>query len=94
MKKNDTVKYLGCTKEQILWRNNDDPRNLLFIGVKYNTSCMKAMDQNLNWNLLHQFAKELGQEGHDYKIHKRSLSDKVSTHKEIVIEYGYKQEEQ
>lgn len=53
---------------------------------------MKAMDQNLNWNLLHQFAKELGQEGHDYKIHKRSLSDTVSTHKEIVIEYGYKQE--
>ena len=50
------------------------------------------MDQNLNWNLLHQFAKELGQEGHDYKIHRRSLSDKVSTHKEIVIEYGYKQE--
>jgi len=51
------------------------------------------MDQNLNWNLLHQFAKQLGQEGHDYKIHKRSLSDTVSTHKEIVIEYGYKQEE-
>ena len=51
------------------------------------------MDQNLNWNLLHQFAKELGQGGHDYKIHQRSLSDTVSTHKEIVIEYGYKQEE-
>ena len=63
-------------------------------SVKYNTSCTEAMDQNLNWNLLHQFAKELGQEGHDYKIHKRSLSDTVSTHKEIVIEYGYKQEEQ
>ncbi len=61
-------------------------------SVKYNTSCIEAMDQNLNWNLLHQFAKELGQEGHDYKIHKRSLSDTVSTHKEIVIEYGYKQE--
>ena len=35
MKKNDTVKYIGCTKEQILWGNNDDPRNLLFIGEKY-----------------------------------------------------------
>ena len=53
---------------------------------------MKAMDQNLNWNLLHQFAEQLGDEGHDYKIHQRSLSNKVSTHKEIVIEYGYKQE--
>jgi hypothetical protein len=51
------------------------------------------MDQNLNWNLLHQFAKELGEEGHDYKIHKRSLSDTVSTHKEIVIEYGYNSKE-
>jgi len=62
-------------------------------SVKYNTSCIEAMDQNLNWNLLHQFAKQLGQEGHDYKIHQKSLSDTVSTHKEIVIEYGYKQEE-
>ena len=46
------------------------------------------MDKKLNWNLLHQFAKELGEDGYDYKIHQRSLSDTITTHKEIVIEYG------
>lgn len=31
----DTVKFLGCTKEQVQWGNNDDPNGLLFVGDKY-----------------------------------------------------------
>ena len=27
--KGDKVKFVGCTKEQIDWGNNDDPKNLL-----------------------------------------------------------------
>ncbi len=31
----DTVKFLGCSKEQIQWGNNDDPNPHLFVGDKY-----------------------------------------------------------
>ena len=51
------------------------------------------MDQNLNWSLLHEFAKQLGEEGKDYKIHKKFISDRTSTHEEIVIEYGSRPKE-
>lgn len=30
-----TVKYIGCSQEQINWGNNDDPRDILFVGDKY-----------------------------------------------------------
>jgi hypothetical protein len=33
--KGDTVKFVGCSKEQINWGNNDDPNKLLFVGDKY-----------------------------------------------------------
>ena len=46
------------------------------------------MEKNLNWNLLHQFANQLGEEGKDYKIHKKTITDRTSIHNEIVIEYG------
>lgn len=32
--KNDLVRYIGCTKEQINWGNNDDP-SMLTIGQSY-----------------------------------------------------------
>lgn len=35
MKKGDVVKFLGCSREQIAWGNNDDPNPLLFVGDKY-----------------------------------------------------------
>jgi len=47
------------------------------------------MEENLNWNLLHQFANQLGENGKDYKIHKKSINDGTDTHYEIVIEYGH-----
>lgn len=31
----DLVEYLGCSKEQIRWGNNDDPRSFLIIGQYY-----------------------------------------------------------
>jgi len=31
----DTVRYIGCTNEQINWGNNDDPRSFLIIGREY-----------------------------------------------------------
>ena len=48
------------------------------------------MEENLNWNLLHQFANQLGEEGKDYRIHKKTITDRTSTHHEIVIEYGHR----
>ena len=29
------VKFLGCSKEQIAWGNNDDPNPHLFVGDEY-----------------------------------------------------------
>lgn len=29
------VKYIGCSQEQINWGNNDDPRDILFVGDRY-----------------------------------------------------------
>jgi hypothetical protein len=35
IKAGDTVKFLGCSREQIQWGNNDDPNPHLFVGDKY-----------------------------------------------------------
>jgi hypothetical protein len=35
LRKGDKVKFIGCSKEQIDWGNNDDPNKLLFVGDKY-----------------------------------------------------------
>lgn len=35
IKAGDTVKYLGCSKEQVAWGRNDDPNGILFVGDKY-----------------------------------------------------------
>ena len=29
------VRFIGCSKEQISWGNNDDPNLVLFVGDKY-----------------------------------------------------------
>ncbi len=31
----NTVKYIGCSQDQINWGNNDDPRGILIEGDKY-----------------------------------------------------------
>lgn len=35
MKYGDTVRFLGCSQEQINWGGNDDPNPHLFVGDKY-----------------------------------------------------------
>lgn len=35
IKVGDTVKFLGCSPEQIQWGSNDDPNPVLFVGDKY-----------------------------------------------------------
>ena len=33
----DIVEYIGCSKEQIRWGNNDDPaQSFLIVGREYN----------------------------------------------------------
>ena len=31
----DTVKFIGCSPEQVRWGGNDDPTGLLIVGDKY-----------------------------------------------------------
>lgn len=35
LKATDTVRFLGCSKEQIQWGNNDDPNSILFRNDLY-----------------------------------------------------------
>jgi hypothetical protein len=35
IKKDDYVKFVGCTREQVQWGNNTDPENLLVPGGIY-----------------------------------------------------------
>jgi hypothetical protein len=35
MEKNNVVEYIGCSKEQIKWGNNDDPTLSLVVGQEY-----------------------------------------------------------
>ena len=35
IRQGSTVRYLGCSKEQVAWGNNDDPNGILFVGDKY-----------------------------------------------------------
>jgi len=34
-KEGDFVKFIGCSEEQILWGNNDDPNDILEINKTY-----------------------------------------------------------
>ena len=31
----ETVRFIGCSPEQIAWGNNDDPTGILIVGDKY-----------------------------------------------------------
>jgi hypothetical protein len=31
----NTVKFIGCSKEQVQWGNNTDPKGILIVGDKY-----------------------------------------------------------
>lgn len=46
MKVGDLVEYLGCSKEQIQWGNNDDPRSYLIVGRTYQIEEVTVLSQH------------------------------------------------
>jgi hypothetical protein len=46
IKPGDYVKFLGCSKEQINWGNNDDPNNILFVGDTYYVEHVEVHSQH------------------------------------------------
>ena len=46
MKSGDTVKFLGCTPEQIRWGNCDDPNKILFVGDQYYVEHVEVHSQH------------------------------------------------
>jgi hypothetical protein len=42
----NTVKFLGCTKEQVQWGNNDDPNGMLIVGDKYHVEHVYVHSQH------------------------------------------------
>jgi hypothetical protein len=47
----ETVKFIGCSKEQIAWGNNDDPNPLLFVGDKYYVEKVEVRSQHTKLTL-------------------------------------------
>ena len=46
IKVGDTVKFLGCSKEQIQWGSNDNPNDVLFVGDRYYVEHMYVHSQH------------------------------------------------
>lgn len=46
MRTGDTVKFLGCSEEQIRWGSNDDPNPHLFVGDKYYVEHVEVHSQH------------------------------------------------
>lgn len=47
----DCVKFIGCSKEQIAWGNNDDPNQVLFVGDKYYVEKVEIHSQHTKLTL-------------------------------------------
>ena len=47
----ETVRFIGCSKEQIAWGNNDDPNQLLFVGDKYFVEKVEVHSQHTKLTL-------------------------------------------
>jgi hypothetical protein len=45
------VKFLGCSKEQISWGNNDDPTGILIVGDKYYVEKVEVHSQHTKLTL-------------------------------------------
>jgi hypothetical protein len=46
MKHGDTVRFLGCSHDQIRWGSNDDPNPHLFVGDKYFVEYVEVHSQH------------------------------------------------
>lgn len=42
----DTVKFIGCSPEQVAWGNNDDPNGMLFLGDKFHVEHVYVHSQH------------------------------------------------
>ena len=42
----DTVKFIGCSSEQVAWGNNDDPNGMLFLGDKFHVEHVHVHSQH------------------------------------------------
>lgn len=40
------IKFIGCSKEQINWGNNDDPTDILLVGETYKVSKVEVHSQH------------------------------------------------
>jgi len=47
----DSVKFVGCSKEQIAWGNNDDPNTTLVINKVYTVSEVNIHSQHTKISL-------------------------------------------
>lgn len=54
MKVGDLVEYLGCSKEQIQWGSNDDPKSILIIGRHYTIEEINVHSQHTKVKLLNK----------------------------------------
>jgi hypothetical protein len=45
-KSGDTAKFIGCSKEQIQWGNNDDPTGILKVGDTYKVIKVEVHSQH------------------------------------------------
>ena len=51
----DVVEYIGCSKEQVKWGNNDDPaQSFLLIGREYIVSDVEVHSQHTKVSVLNK----------------------------------------
>lgn len=50
----DVVEYIGCSEEQIRWRNNDDPRSFLIVGKEYTIEYVEVHSYHTKIKLHHK----------------------------------------
>ncbi len=51
------VKFIGCSKEQILWGNNTDPTGILIVGDKYYVEHVEVHSQHTKLTLRGVYGK-------------------------------------
>jgi hypothetical protein len=47
----DLVRFIGCSREQIMWGNNDDPNNILEVGKVYKIETVDVRSQHTKLTL-------------------------------------------
>ncbi len=53
----NNVKFIGCSKEQVQWGNNTDPKGILIVGDKYYVEHVDVHSQHTKLTLRGVFGK-------------------------------------